>query len=111
LIATSTALTHYTRGFVSSNCSTSSARQLVFWSTWTVCRATDNGRRSADETRTLVRMHVLPSIDGRRLASITTAEVNAFILKRQKDVMLIGGGDEREQRRCRTAKSAANWRR
>jgi hypothetical protein len=58
-----------------------------------------NGRRSADELERRIRLHLLPSFGGRRLASITTADVNAFILKRQKDVMLIGDGDEREQRR------------
>jgi hypothetical protein len=58
-----------------------------------------NGRRSADELERQIRRHLLPSFGGRRLASITTADVNAFILKRQKDVMLIGDGDERKQRK------------
>jgi integrase len=61
-----------------------------------------NGRRSADELERRIRLHLLPSFGGRRLASITTADVNAFILKRQKDVMLIGDGDEREHRRYST---------
>jgi hypothetical protein len=58
-----------------------------------------NGRRSVDELERRIRLHVLPSFGGRRLASITTADVNAFIVKRQKDVMLIGEDDEREQRK------------
>jgi hypothetical protein len=35
-------------------------------------------------------LHLLPYFGGRRLAAITTADVNAFILKRQKDVMVVG---------------------
>ena len=54
-----------------------------------------NGRRSADELERRIRLHLLPSFGGRRLAAITTADVNAFILKRQKDVMVVGEGDER----------------
>jgi len=53
-----------------------------------------NGRRSVDELERRIRLHLLPSFGGRRLASITTADVNAFILKRQKDVMLVGEGDQ-----------------
>ena len=55
-----------------------------------------NGRRSADELERRIRLHLLPYFGGRRLAAITTADVNAFILKRQKDVMFVGEGDERE---------------
>jgi excisionase family DNA binding protein len=58
-----------------------------------------NGRRSADELERRVRLHLLPYFGGRRLASITTADVNAFILKRQKDVMIVGEDDQREERR------------
>ena len=46
-----------------------------------------------------IRLHLLPHFGGKRLAAITTADVNAFILKRQKDVMVVGEGDEREERR------------
>jgi len=53
-----------------------------------------NGRRSSDELERRIRLHLLPHFGGRRLASITTADVNAFILKRQKDVMLVGEGDQ-----------------
>jgi integrase len=60
---------------------------------------TVNGRRSADELERRIRLHLLPHFGGRRLSSITTADVNAFILKRQKDVMVVGDGEEREERR------------
>src|SRR5688572_1475043 len=58
-----------------------------------------NGRRSADELERRIRLHLLPYFGGKRLASITTADVNAFILKRQKDVMVVGEDNEREERR------------
>ena len=58
-----------------------------------------NGRRSADELERRIRLHLLPYFSGRRLASVTTADVNTFVLKRQKDVMVLGEGDEREERR------------
>lgn len=58
-----------------------------------------NGRRSADELERRIRLHLLPYFGGRRLTSITTADVNAFILKRQKDVMMVGEAEERQQRR------------
>ena len=66
-----------------------------------------NGRRPSDELERRIRLHLLPYFSGRRLASITTADVNAFILKRQKDVMVVGQGDERQERRIRTARSTA----
>jgi hypothetical protein len=58
-----------------------------------------NGRRSADELERRIRLHLLPYFGGRRLAAITTADVNAFILQCQKDVMIVGEGDECEERR------------
>lgn len=58
-----------------------------------------NGRRSADELERRIRLYRLPYFSGRRLASISTADVNAFVLKRQKDVMVVGEGDERRERR------------
>jgi hypothetical protein len=44
-------------------------------------------------------LHLLPYFGGRRLSSITTADVNAFILKRRKDVMVVGEDDERQERK------------
>jgi hypothetical protein len=49
-----------------------------------------NGRRSADELERRIRLHLLPYFGGRRLSAIITTDVNAFILKRQKDVMVVG---------------------
>lgn len=67
-----------------------------------------NGRRSADELERRLRLHLLPSFGGRRLSAISTADVNAFILKRQKDVMIVGEDDEREERKFRMARSTAS---
>jgi integrase len=58
-----------------------------------------NGRRSTDELERRIRLHLLPHFGGRRLAAITSADVNAFILKRQKGAMAVGEGDERQERR------------
>jgi hypothetical protein len=57
-----------------------------------------NRRRSAEELERRIRLHLLPFFGGRRLAAITTADVNTFILKRQKDVMVVGDGDEGQER-------------
>ena len=62
-----------------------------------------NGRRSSDELERRIRLHLLLFFGGRRLASITTADVNTFILKRQKDVMVVGDDDEREERKYSSA--------
>src|SRR5918995_801884 len=58
-----------------------------------------NGRRSGDELERRIRLHLLPYFGGRRLAAITTVDVISFILKRQKDVMVVGEVNERQERR------------
>ena len=58
-----------------------------------------NGRRSADELERRIRLHLIPAFGGRRLAAITTPEINTFILKRQADVIVTGEGDERRERK------------
>jgi len=58
-----------------------------------------NGRRSADELERRIRLHLLPYFGGRRLAMISTANVNAFILKRQMDVRIVGDDDNRQERK------------
>src|SRR6516225_9709009 len=42
-----------------------------------------NGRRSLDDVERRLRRHLLPFFCGRRLASIATADVRAYIAKRQ----------------------------
>lgn len=58
-----------------------------------------NGRRSADELERRIRLHLTPHFGGRRLATITTPDINTFILKRQADVIATGEGDERTERK------------
>jgi integrase len=58
-----------------------------------------NGRRSADELERRIRLHLLPYFGGRRLASITTADVNTFILKRRADLIVFGEGGDRKERK------------
>jgi integrase len=58
-----------------------------------------NGRRSADELERRIRLHLLPQFSGRRLATITTADVNTFILKRRTDVIVFGAGEDRTERK------------
>ena len=57
-----------------------------------------NGRRSSDELERRIRLHLLPHFEGRRLVAITTTDVNAFTLKRQREVMVVGDGDDRHER-------------
>ena len=57
-----------------------------------------NGRRSADELERRIRLHLLPHFSGRRLATITTADVNRFILKRRTDLIAFGAGEDRTER-------------
>ena len=54
-----------------------------------------NGRRSA----LTIRLHLTPHFRGRRLATITTADVNTFILKRRTDVIAFGDGENRHERK------------
>jgi hypothetical protein len=58
-----------------------------------------NGRRSADELERRIRLHLMPHFGSRRLATIATTDINRFILARQADVMVVGDGDERKERR------------
>ena len=44
-----------------------------------------NGKRSLDEVERRIRLHLTPWFGSRRLASITTADVRAYIAKRQSD--------------------------
>jgi integrase len=58
-----------------------------------------NGRRSADELERRIRLHLLPHFGGRRLTTITTADVNTFILKRRTDVILFGASEDGTERK------------
>lgn len=49
---------------------------------------TINGRRSLDELERRVRLHLEPFFGGRRMAGITTADVRAYIAKRQAETIV-----------------------
>ena len=46
-----------------------------------------NGRDSADELERRLRLHLTPWFGGRRMASISTADVRNYIKKRQADTI------------------------
>ena len=58
-----------------------------------------NVRRSAVELDRRIRLHLTPHFGGRRLATITTPDINSFILKRRADVIATGEGDGRTERK------------
>jgi hypothetical protein len=60
---------------------------------------TANGRRSIDHVERRIQKHLLPYFGGRRLATITTADVRAYIAKRKADTETI--------RRARTIQTKA----
>src|SRR5687768_3090268 len=48
-----------------------------------------NGRKSLDELQRRIDKHLKPYFAGRRMSIITTANVRAYIAKRQADVIVI----------------------
>ncbi len=61
-----------------------------------------NGKRSYPELERRLRLHLLPFFRGRRLASITTADVRAYIAARQAEPFLA--------RPARRVRMATGWR-
>jgi len=47
-----------------------------------------NKKQSEDVVRRRIRLHLMPYFGGRRLIGITTADVTAFVAKRQKDTIV-----------------------
>ena len=50
---------------------------------------TANNRKSLDELERRLRLHLTPYFGNRKLSTISTPEIREFILKRQKDVIVI----------------------
>ena len=48
-----------------------------------------NGKRSLDEVERRITKHLAPFLGGRRLAALTTADVRAYIAKRQADTEIV----------------------
>jgi integrase len=57
-----------------------------------------NRRRSLASVQRRIDKHLMPFFRGRRLASLTTADVRAYIAKRKADVIVTGAGDARRER-------------
>jgi integrase len=57
-----------------------------------------NGKRSLDNVERRIEKYLKPFFGDRKLATITTAEVRAFIHERQQSVIVSGSGDERKER-------------
>lgn len=47
------------------------------------------GRRSLDELQRRIAKHLMPCFRGRRMSTITTSQVRAYIAKRQEDVIIV----------------------
>lgn len=61
-----------------------------------------NGKWSLPDLERRLQKHLLPFFGGRRLASLTTSDVRAYIATRQTDLFLV--------RRARRIHTAAGWR-
>ena len=56
-----------------------------------------NGKRSLKDVQRRLDLHLLPYFGRRRMTAITTAEVRAFIAKRQSQARVVGKGDGRRE--------------
>ncbi len=59
---------------------------------------TANARRSLPELKRRLAKHLIPFFGGRKLASISTVDVRAYIAKRQADSIVTGTGDAQRTR-------------
>jgi integrase len=57
-----------------------------------------NGKRTLKDVEQRIILHLKPYFGGRRMASITTSEVRAYIAKRQSQVRIVGQGDQRREK-------------
>jgi integrase len=57
-----------------------------------------NGRRSLDELERRIRLHLTPFFGGRRMASITAADVRAYVAQRQQGGIVAWKGEQKGQR-------------
>ena len=64
---------------------------------------TTNGKRSLRVARRRIEKHLKPYFRGRRMASITTSDVRAYIAHRQATPIVTGKGDERRERQVSNA--------
>ena len=64
---------------------------------------TTNGKRSLRVARRRIEKHLKPYFRGRRMASITTSDVRAYIAHRQATPIVTGKGAERRERQVSNA--------
>jgi integrase len=64
---------------------------------------TTNGKRSIRVARRRIDKHLKPYFRGRRMASITTSDVRAYVAHRQATPIVIGKGDDRRERQVSNA--------
>jgi integrase len=57
-----------------------------------------NGKRTLDDVQRRLDLHLTPYFGGRRMASITTWDVRAYIAKRQSQVRVVGKGDDQREK-------------
>jgi len=57
-----------------------------------------NGRRSLDELKRRIRLHLTPFFGGRRMASVTAADVRAYVAHRQEAGVVAWKGPRKGQR-------------
>jgi integrase len=57
-----------------------------------------NGKRTLKDVERRIELHLKPYFGGRRMASITTSDVRAYIAKRQSQVRIIGRGERQREK-------------
>lgn len=63
-----------------------------------------NGKRSLNAVERRIRLHLRPYFGGRRMVTITTSDVRAYVAKRQADTIVVR--QRRPTRRQRRSRSA-----
>ena len=57
-----------------------------------------NGKRTLKDVERRIRLHLAPYFGGRRMASITTSDVRAYIARRQSQVRVVGESQWRREK-------------
>jgi integrase len=57
-----------------------------------------NGKRTLKDVERRIKLHLRPYFGGRRMASITTSDVRAYIAKRQSQPRIVGRGEQQREK-------------
>jgi len=57
-----------------------------------------NGKRTAKDVQRRIDLHLKPYFGGRRMASITSSDVRAYIAERQKQARVVGSGERQREK-------------